>query len=398
MRVTRVLLLPALIVAVGARAQDISGKVVDKLYNPVPQASVCVKGSATQCALTGADGAFRLTPGSSALSAAFKALGFSLERSRGGFALVSPRAVRVTLEWRDLQGRRLAPARRLDLLAGPNPIALPSALPAASLAFLQVGGSGFSATWKGIWRDRAADAASHAAVPSGPSSLPALAKSGAAPVLEATKAGFGIRTYAPDNDVETGVQIMLPAEGEVALFDGKTLDGWKGNMATWSLKAAAIHGKGSGGQQFITDGDYGNFRLFIRFRNISGASHLGILFWGKRQFGYQRSDATCVMPHDGGQWDYHSAGGGGGGHQSPPEKAKTIVQTEWHYTELLANRDARTFQMATNGIWMINHKYFLSTLNGPIGLQLHDGTVEFEAKDIFIEANPKEPGKLLTLK
>lgn len=398
MRVTYALLLPSLLAAVPARAQDISGKVVDKFNNPLADARVCVKGSATQCALTGADGAFRLTAGSAGSLPAFRAIGFSLERSRGGHVLVSPRAARVRLEWRDLEGRALVSARMADLVPGSNPLVLPSTLPHAGLAFLHASGPGLSVTWMGLWGAAAADAGPGDGAEAGPS-LSALAKSAAAPVLEATKSGYGVRTYAPDKDVETtGVVIMLPGAGEVALFDGKTLDGWKGNMANWSFRSGAIHGQGAGGNQLITDGDYSSFRLFIRFRNISGKSHLGILFWGKRQFGYQGSDATCVMPHDGGQWDYHSTGGGGVGHQSPPEKAKSIVQTEWHYTELLANREAKTFQMATNGIWMINHNYSLSTLHGPIGLQLHDGTVEFESKDIFIEVDPKEPGKLLTLK
>jgi hypothetical protein len=49
---------------------------------------------------------------------------------------------------------------------------------------------------------------------------------------------------------------------------------------------------------------------------------------------------------------------------------------------------------------MINHHNnpALTLWNGPIGFQIHDGTIECEHKDIFVEANPKQPDKLLYLK
>jgi hypothetical protein len=369
--------------------------VVDKLLAPVVGAKVCVKGSATHCVLSGPDGAFHLTPGSVASKETrlgFRALGYSLDRSEAGFDLMAPRPGRALLEWRDVKGLRLGPVHARELRVGSNPLAAPDDRPESGIVLLRVLTEGMTLTWKSVW------GSSSGPVGSLSEDRPMALSKAAAPVLEATKAGYGARAYPAERETETGVQIMLPAEGEVALFDGRSLDGWKGNMANWTFREGAIRGKGAGGNQLITDGDYSSFRFFARFRNISGRSHLGILFWGKRQFGYQGSDATCVMPHDGGQWDYHTSGGGGVPHQSPPEKARSIVQTEWHYTELLADRNAKTFQMATNGIWMINHKYALSTLHGPIGLQLHDSQVEFEAKDIFVEVDPKQPGKLLTVK
>jgi hypothetical protein len=379
-------LLPFVLAGQGL-ALDISGKVVDKFEKTLAGARVCVQGG-QPCAVSGADGTFRLTGSAGVHGASFQGLGFALELKGAKLSLTSPRAADAVVEWRDASGRALAPDQRVALAQGINSFALPASLPRLGLVFVRVRGAGFSVAWKGIL-DGASGEARHQA-------LAAFAKVASAPMLEATMDGMGSRTYKPAAETETNVVIMLPRVNEISIFDG-TMKGWGGNMANWQIKNGNIYGKGSGGQQLITDGNYGNFRLFIRFRSFNGQSHLGILFWGKRQFGYQGSDAHCVMPHDGGQWDYHSSGGGGVPHQSPPPKAKSIDQKLWHLTELVASRDNKTFQMATNGIWMINHKYSLSTLEGPIGLQLHDGTVEFEAKDVFVEVNPANPEKLLSV-
>lgn len=378
-----------------AAAQNIAGKVVDKMLKPVADAKVCVQGTAV-CTMSGADGAFHLTSGSGVSSPAFQAAGFSLEYRRGALALVSPRAAAAAVEWLDARGRLLAPVSALWLAAGGNTLALP-ALPQSDLVFLRVRGEGFTVTWKGLLQG---------SYP-GPSASPevaALAKAAAAPVLEATKPGMGSRVYNASQETETGVEIMLPNEGEVAIFDNKTMAGWKGRTDTWSIKDNALHGMGTR-SAILSDGDYDNFRLFVRSRNVNNKSHMGICFWGQRDPAFGFGQCTLVMPHDGGQWDYHNGAPNGGGvaHQSPPPKAtgsQVPVQTEFYYTELLVDMAKKTIKMESNGVFMIDHHNdpSLTLWKGPIGFQIHDNTIECEHKDIFVEANPKEADKLLYLK
>src|SRR2546430_2583645 len=99
-----------------------------------------------------------------------------------------------------------------------------------------------------------------------------------------------------------------PAAGtHLTLFDGKTLKGWSGNPAVWSVKDDAIHGivdKG-GGQLIVTDGDYSDFRLILKSRLVSEKNHLGVCFWGARAKEWKYGDCILVIPPTGGMWDYH---------------------------------------------------------------------------------------------
>src|SRR5689334_7193546 len=66
------------------------------------------------------------------------------------------------------------------------------------------------------------------------------------------------------------------------LFDGKTLNGWRGNPEIWSVRDEAIHGiTEHGGQLILTAGDYSDFRLIIQSRLLSEQNHLGVCFWGE---------------------------------------------------------------------------------------------------------------------
>ena len=65
------------------------------------------------------------------------------------------------------------------------------------------------------------------------------------------------------------------------LFDGKTLDGWQGNLDWWSVEDGAIAGKlGENVTSFLfTKDNYSDFRLTLSSKMAESENHGGICFW-----------------------------------------------------------------------------------------------------------------------
>ena len=184
----------------------------------------------------------------------------------------------------------------------------------------------------------------------------------------------------------------------VTLFDGKTLEGWNGNPAFWSVVDGAIHGvtEKTRGELILTAADYDNFRLIVKSRLVSESNHLGVCFWGERKADWTYGDCILVIPPHGGMWDYHP------GKKSPPREtlAKPGFDPHvWHESEILANMTNGTVRMAVNGVEVIRYtdEDRARLRKGPIGLQIHSGASVVEYKDIEIETNPTED-RLVTVK
>ncbi len=81
------------------------------------------------------------------------------------------------------------------------------------------------------------------------------------------------------------------------LFDGKTLAGWEGDLSKWSVVDGAICGKNSDKSQtlLITRNVYGDFRLQVAFKLISGNS--GVIF--RRNEDGKRGYQADIFPTDG---------------------------------------------------------------------------------------------------
>ena len=181
------------------------------------------------------------------------------------------------------------------------------------------------------------------------------------------------------------------------LFDGKTLNGWSGNPAIWSVKDGAIHGIAEhGGQLILTRREYSDFRLILKSRLVSEDNHLGVCFWGERKPDWGYGDCILVIPPTGGMWDYHP------GKKGPPREKLPHPDFDphvWHESEILAHLKTGTIRMAVNGIEVSRYtdKDATRLRKGPIGLQIHAGPSEVQYKDIRIELEPKED-RLLTVK
>jgi hypothetical protein len=126
-------------------------------------------------------------------------------------------------------------------------------------------------------------------------------------LLSAVALGLAVAAPAPAEDNK-------PPEGFTALFNGKNLDGWQGNIdmkqretlskekldaelakrnkiatENWSVKDGVIHHTGKGGVSLQTTKDYGNFELMLDWK-IEKNGDSGIYLRGQPQVQIWDSD------------------------------------------------------------------------------------------------------------
>jgi len=186
------------------------------------------------------------------------------------------------------------------------------------------------------------------------------------------------------------------------LFDGKTLNGWRGNLEWWSVGDGAIVGKSSGkvpSNFLFTTDNYSDFRLTLSSRMVTSENHAGVAFWGEiaEQPGnkWYTSGPLVIFPIPS-MWDYIEAKGL---RVYKATEEKVSSQHEWVKVEILAQ--GNRVRTAFNGVevmeWREPDPNRIKV--GPIGIQLHglDGVQEVLYKDIVVETFPRED-RLLTLK
>jgi hypothetical protein len=200
------------------------------------------------------------------------------------------------------------------------------------------------------------------------------------------------------------IPLVPPRAGETVtktLFDGKTLDGWRGNFDWWSVKDGAIAGKLSENVTsfLFTKDNYSDFRLTLSSRMVESENHGGVCFWGE----IVEQGATKWFTHgpvlnvpDPSLWDYN----GGAGLRVYLTTTEKVARSyhEWVKIEILAQ--GNRMRAAFNGVQVMEWRAAdLSRIkDGPIGVQLHGfrGPQEVLYKDIVVETFPKED-KLITL-
>jgi hypothetical protein len=204
---------------------------------------------------------------------------------------------------------------------------------------------------------------------------------------------------APDADVppagDGGVATFAIPPGMTQIFDGKTLNGWTGSSAIWSVDPTemAIHGKtGNGGQLLKSAGDYDDFRVVVTERAVATTNHMGLCFWGTRP-GNGYGGCLDAIPPSGHFWDY---GGGGDVPNTGVGSANNGIKFQWHQVEILAMSTGEVL-VAVNGKQVTSYKKAGRAKKGPFGLQAHAGASDQMYKDIWIEPNPKER-RLITVK
>lgn len=168
------------------------------------------------------------------------------------------------------------------------------------------------------------------------------------------------------------------ADRFVALFDGKSLEGWEGNATLWSAKDGMLVGDSPGisANEFLcTRREYGDFELRLEFRLRDGVGNSGVQFRTKRLpnttevSGYQADIGQ-------GYWGclYDESRRKRVLAQAPEAGlAKVLKKADWNSYVIRAKGKQITMQL--NGLTTVN---FIETdagidVRGIIAVQIHSG-------------------------
>jgi hypothetical protein len=199
------------------------------------------------------------------------------------------------------------------------------------------------------------------------------------------------------------------------IFDGKTLDGWKASkkgvnemdVATqWTVTNGVIASLGAGRGVLYTTKQYGSYRIIFNMRHVSGnKDHQAcVLVYcyepTEEQPALDAIGGVQFQVPNGGSWDYRPGknNGGKGVFIKPPHPKFNVH--EWSQVEILVNTNG-TARMAVaqppgnKAVETLDFNDPTAGRVGPFALQMHNGGLFDEYKDIRVEENPTED-KLIT--
>jgi len=136
------------------------------------------------------------------------------------------------------------------------------------------------------------------------------------------------------------IPLVPPRAGKTvtkALFDGKTLNGWRGNPDYWSVKDGALTGKSSDKMTtnfLFTVDKYTDFRLTLLSKMVESDNHAGVAFWGEiAEHGenkwYTRGPLV-VFPNPS-MWDYIPLRGSACCGQPPKKSRASMNGSRWRF-------------------------------------------------------------------
>ena len=117
-----------------------------------------------------------------------------------------------------------------------------------------------------------------------------------------------------------GAPVVPPREGtseSVAIFDGKTLDGWVGHEKYWAVHDGVIVGKNDKpvpvSTYLLTKKNYSDFRLTAKVKLVESEMHSGISFWGRiapeKNDPYTYAGHLVMFPSNWGMYDLYGRNG-----------------------------------------------------------------------------------------
>jgi hypothetical protein len=171
-----------------------------------------------------------------------------------------------------------------------------------------------------------------------------------------------------------------PQETFTRLFDGKSLEGWEGNLEIFRIEAGAIVGgtlkKPVPHNDFLcTKKEYGDFELRLKFKLLGAGVNGGVQIRSRRMpnhyevSGYQADLASgywgCL--YDESRRNKVLAG------LPPAEQDKIVKPNDWN--QYLIRCEGRRIQLWVNGKQTVNYTEPDLSIpqKGIIGLQIHGG-------------------------
>lgn len=332
---------------------DIAGKVVDKKFAPLPGAKVCAQNQPSLCVLSAADGTFRF---------------------QGNVGLRGP--------------------------AKAGPESMPS--------------RGFKSNGQRVASDPGGLVFGKRPAAKAPQAG-RLAKAAAPATLILSKPGYADAIYQPVAESETGIRVLLGGEGETVImpFNGKTLADWTQiPAASWVVKDGVMASTGAGRGVLYFKDDFADFRVIFSVRQVKYDHWPCVLFFTNRppegQKGMDALGAVQWQPPSTNTWDYRPGKNNSGSAYYTQIAKPAIVRTQWAQCELLVNSAKGEARMAScqqntagdapcKAVEILRFKDpAVIGKKGPFAIQMHNGGIIDEYKDISIEVNPKSDSLYLT--
>jgi hypothetical protein len=180
-------------------------------------------------------------------------------------------------------------------------------------------------------------------------------------------------------------------DGFVSLFDGKTLDGWQGNLDYWKVKDGMIAGISPGikhNEFLCTKGEFGDFELRVRFRVLGDKTkNSGVQFRSKRVPGTEVSGYQADVGE--GYWGclYDESRRNKVLVQPPAEPlAKVLDKDGWN--TYVIRCEGPHITLTLNGLKTVDYTEQDEGIarSGVIGLQIHAGNpLEAQFQEIKIK-------------
>ncbi len=183
------------------------------------------------------------------------------------------------------------------------------------------------------------------------------------------------------------------------LFDGKNLDNWvQASAGAWVIKEGAMASTGRAADIWTKE-DYGAYRIFFSVRQIRGNHQPGVLFFGNRNGDKPARGLSGiqVQPPNGYTWDYRPGKNNNGGALFMKLPHAKLDVKQWSQCEVLVKTTGELrvacCQLAGNtpckGVEQLRFKdAAAANKKSPFGIQMHNGGLFDEYKDIWIETDP----------
>jgi hypothetical protein len=180
------------------------------------------------------------------------------------------------------------------------------------------------------------------------------------------------------------------------LFDGKTFDGWEGDLKVFRIDDGAVVGGSLAGpvarNEFLcTKKAYGDFELRLKFKLLGKGANGGVQIRSQRipnhheMIGYQAdmADGYWGCLYDESRRNKVLAG--------PPDADRNKIIREEDWNDYVIRCESRRIQLWVNGRQTVDYTEPDASLpqTGVIGLQIHGGSAsEAWYKDIFLRELP----------
>ncbi len=182
-------------------------------------------------------------------------------------------------------------------------------------------------------------------------------------------------------------------------------DAYPGQIAqsassAWIVKDGALASTGAGRGVLYTTNDYGHYRVIFTMRHVSGKpDHQAcvLIFCIRPKEGEKPLDALGGIQFqvpNGGHWDYRPGQNKGGGAEFTSVTKSKFDIHQWSRVEILVDASKGTARMAvaqppdSKAVEVLDFNVPEAGKVGPFALQMHNGGLFDEYKDITIETDP----------